>query len=159
MAQRGRKGKWHIVKEAIDDGRIEKWLANGQFEKTICKNLGVAVGTWERYKNEHRELREAIKKGNVSIVAKVEDALIRRAIGYNYTETKTIVKEGKDGQQYTHVETHEKHALPDVGAACFILKNKAPQDWKNDPKLAELRERELELRKAIAEGEGKLWDE
>ena len=155
---RGRKGKWYIVKEAIDDGRIEKWLAGGQFEKTICKNLGINVATWERYKNEHSELREVIKKGNVSIVAKVEDALIKRALGYDYEESKTIIKIDAKGNEYEQTEIHKKHAMPDVGAACFVLKNKAPNDWKNDPKLAELRERELELRKMIAEGKGEIWE-
>lgn len=151
------KSKWPIVREAIEDGRIEQWLANGQFEKTICKNLGIAVGTWERYKVEHGELREVIKKGNKTIVQKVEDALIKRALGYSYTETKTVMKEDKDGNQTMHVETVEKHLPPDVGAAAFVLKNKDRENWQNDPKMIELRRKELELRKMIAESEGRLW--
>lgn len=152
------KSKWPIVREAIEDGRISEWLAGGMLEKTIAKNLGISVSSWEKYKVEHSELTEAIKKGNKTIVQKVEDALIRRALGYSYTETKTIVREDRDGNQTTNIETVEKHLPPDVGAACFVLKNKDKEHWQNDPKLTELRKREIELRKAIAEGRGDIWE-
>lgn len=152
------KSKWPIVREAIEDGRISEWIAGGMLEKTVAKNLRISVSTWESYKVSHPELLEAIKKGNKTIVQKVEDALVKRALGYDYQETKIYRKKAADGTVTEHQEVHKKHMAPDVGAACFILKNKDKEHWQNDPKLAELRKKELELRKLIAEGRGDIWE-
>lgn len=153
------KSKWPQVQEAVEDGRISTWLGKGLLEKTIAKNLGVSVGTWEKYKVEHPELREAIKKGNRVIVREVEDALVKRALGFEYTETKITRKKDPDGRVNEHTEIQKRYSPPDVGACCFILKNKDKDHWKNDPALSELREMELQLRRQIAEGSGKIWPE
>lgn len=152
------RSKWPQVQEAIEDGRIEHWLANGVLEKTIAANLGVHVGTWEKYKAQHAELREAIKRGNRVIVKEVEDALVKRALGYTYTEKKIYRKKDASGRVTEHQEIHERHLPPDVGAACFILKNKDKENWRNDPVLADLKKMQLDLQRQIAEGEGKLWE-
>lgn len=153
------RSKWPQVLEAVEDGRIERWLSKGLLEKTIAKNLGVSGSSWEKYKVQHAELREAIKKGNRNIVREIEDALVRRALGYDYKETKVYRTKNKDGSVSERQEVTTKHMAPDVGAACFLLKNKEKGEWSNDPRLAELREKELELRKLIAEGKGEIWPE
>lgn len=151
------KSKWPQIAEAVEDGRISRWLAKGLMEKTIAANLGVSVATWEKWKTLKPELVEAIKKGNRVIVQEIEDALVKRALGYDYTESKVYITHDADGRKRERKEVLKKHMPPDVGACCFILKNKARDEWRNDPVMADLRKMELELRREIAEGEGKLW--
>lgn len=152
------KSKWPQVEAAIKDGRITQWLRDGQLEKTIAKNLGVSVGTWEKYKTRSAELREAIKNGNRVIVQEIEDALVKRALGYDYTESKMYRTKDKDGNVKTHEEVFKKHMPADTGAAIFLLKNKAKDRYQNDPQVTELRKMELELKKQIAESTGLLFD-
>ena len=90
-----------------------------------------------------------LTKGKQEVDEKVENALLKRALGYTYDE----VKETYDGDQLTKRQVVTKHVPADVGAMIFWLKNRRPQDWKSDyhkvkhdEKVLELREKELEAK-------------
>ncbi len=57
---------------------------------------------------------------------KVENALLRRAVGYEYTETR--VEESDKGSKVTEIT---KHMPPDTKAAIFWLKNRQPGRWSD----------------------------
>lgn len=59
----------------------------------------------------------------------VENALLKRALGYDFQEAK-IEKSDKDGVKI--IQTL-KHIPPDVGAAAFWLKNRRPDKWRDKP--------------------------
>ena len=58
--------------------------------------------------------------------ARVESALYKRAIGYEYTETSKEV--GPDG---TKTKTTTKQVAPDVTAQIYWLNNRRPDRWRN----------------------------
>lgn len=56
----------------------------------------------------------------------MENALLKRALGYSYTETK--VENGPDGKKVTKTV---KEVLPDTTAQIFWLKNRRGNKWKD----------------------------
>lgn len=72
----------------------------------------------------------------------MENALLKRALGYSYTETITdfeLIDTGKkdeDGKpimekKIKNVRSVKKEVAPDVGAAAFWLKNRRPDRWRD----------------------------
>lgn len=150
MAKRGRKSAYEtIIKPRFPD--ILKWLQNGATEKQIADNIGISQATWCKYKAEIVEFAEFIKKGRESLVTQLRGALVKRAMGFEYTERKKYSKRDPDGNVYQYVEETTKTALPDVAALNLCLKNYDPDGWANDPQQLRIKEKELELRREIAE--------
>ena len=89
--------KWDSVKEKIH--LVEKWARDGLTEEQICKNLRISVATLEKYKKQHPEMLKALKKGKEVLITELENALIRRALGYDYEEKKVYTK--NKGKQLT----------------------------------------------------------
>lgn len=128
--KRGRKSKYETyVKPYLN--RIPKWRRSGMTEEQICKKLGVGVSSFNRYKENFWELREALKNSKEELIENLEDSLFRRAMGYSYEETK-IEKESDGRAKITKIT---KELPPDVGALIFALKNLAPAKWKNDDRF------------------------
>lgn len=150
MAKRGRKSAYEtIIKPRFPD--ILKWLQNGATEKQIADNIGISQATWCKYKSEIVEFAEFIKKGRESLVTQLRGALVKRAMGFEYTEQKKYSKRDPDGNVYQYVEETTKTALPDVAALNLCLKNYDSDGWANDPQQLRIKEKELELRREIAE--------
>lgn len=128
--KRGRKSKYDThVKPYLN--RIPKWRRNGMTEEQICRKLGVGVSTFNRYKDDFWELREALKNSKEELIENLEDSLFRRAMGYSYEETK--IEKESDGR--AKITKTTKELPPDVGALIFALKNLAPGKWKNDDRF------------------------
>lgn len=73
------------------------------------------------------------KRGKEVVDREVENALLKRALGYSYDE---ITQETVDGElEVTKVVT--KQAIPDTTAQIFWLKNRKPKEWR-DRKETEL---------------------
>lgn len=134
---------------------VEGWARNGLTEQQIAKNLGVAYSTFRDYKSKYPALSAVLKKGREVIDFEVEGALIKRALGYSYIEeTKELVEDEMTGSaELKVVKTVTKQVAPDVTAQIFWLKNRKPEEWKNDPhkvkidrEILELRQKELELK-------------
>ncbi|PGH20619.1 transposase [Fusobacterium polymorphum] len=109
---------------------IEAWKRDGLTDEQICKNLGISVDTFYRYKAKYSEFSEAIKKGKEVADIEVENALFKRAIGYTYKE---ITKEVKDidGKKSTFIKEITKAVPGDVAAQIFWLKNRKSNNWKD----------------------------
>ena len=148
------KSKWETnVKDKLI--LVEGWARNGLTEQQISKNLGVAYSTFREYKKKYSALSAALKKGREVVDFEVEGSLIKRALGYSYVEeTKELVEDKEKGTaELKVVKTVTKQVAPDVTAQIFWLKNRKPEEWKNDPhkvkmdrEILELRKRELELK-------------
>ena len=78
------KSKWDKVKDKLI--LVEGWARDGLTDEQIANNLGINVATLYRYKKQHSEFCESLKKGKEVIDFEVENALLKRALGYNYTE-------------------------------------------------------------------------
>lgn len=149
MAKRGRKSKWDIIDENIE--QIEKWLKAGNTEKSIAETLGISYSTWNKYKEEKKQLMQTIKKSRNELLYELKDALYKKAIGFEYEDKKQYIKKDEvtgNKTQYTEITT--KYCPPDVAAINLCLKN-YDDEWQNDPKLYELKKQEIELRQKMAE--------
>ncbi|SFM35489.1 hypothetical protein [Salibacterium qingdaonense] len=118
----GRKNKYQTHVEPYLK-EIEHWCRDGATEEEIRVRLGVGSSSFARYKNEYWELRETLKRGKQEADYEVEDALFKRATGYQYEEV-------------TYEMGHEtkrvvKHYAPDPTSAIFWLKNRQPEKWKD----------------------------
>lgn len=119
-------------------------------EAQIAETLGISYSAWKRYKSRSEPLRSALKKGRQDLVMELRSALIKRAMGFEYTEKKVT----EEGGNITKTETSTKYYPPDVAALNLALKNYDPFNWANDPQMIRIREKELELQeKKIEMGE------
>lgn len=94
--------------------------------------MGIARATLSRWKKEHPEFKEAIDTAKMASNAKVEDALFKRATGYEFEETKVIVD---DKGKPVKIEKTKKHVPPETTACIFWLKNRDPEFWRDVHKL------------------------
>ena len=125
------KSKWDSVNEKIE--LIECWARDGLTEEQIAKNLGIAYSTFREYKKKYSALSAALKKGKEIIDYEVENALLKRALGYSYEE-KTIEKLWNNSKEkYEEVVTKRvrKEVVPDTTAQIFWLKNRRPNKWRD----------------------------
>lgn len=108
---------------------IERWKRNGASDEEIAKKLGIAYSTFNVYKSERSELSEVLKKGREIVDTEVENALLKRALGYDFEETTQELKEGK----LVVTKVVRKHIAGDIGAQAFWLKNRASDKWRDKP--------------------------
>lgn len=142
------KSKWDQVKDKLIV--IEKWARDGLTELQIAKNLGISKSTCEEYKKRYPDFQAAIKKGKEPFIAEVENALAKRALGFEYEETKTYIRiEGDNEVKYQ--EKTRKYYPPDVAACSILLKNKDRGNWADNPMKIDLEREFLELRKKMEE--------
>ena len=107
------------------------------------------------YKNKYPELQQAIVSGQQDLIMDLKSALIKRAKGYEYEE-KTVTKSGVDDKEPT-IQIKQKLMPADVGAAIFLLKNLDRENWADNWHNKELKEKELELKRVLAEHQINDW--
>ena len=141
----GRKSKYEShVKPHIKE--IEEWVKSGATEKEICTALGVAESTFALYKNEYSELSRALSTGRQNVVLNIKAALYKKAVGMEYEERRGVQKNG----EFTSVEVVKKYIPPDTTAAAMLLRN-YDENWRDkDSATNDLKQQEIEVRKAIA---------
>lgn len=83
-----------------DEGllQLEAWARNGLTDEQIAHNMGVSTATLYNYKRNHLEILEALKKGKEVIDIQVENALLKRALGYSYSENKYMLARMEDDE-------------------------------------------------------------
>lgn len=117
-----KRGKYytHVAPRLIE---IEGWARDGLIDEQIAKNLGVAYSTFRKYRDEHSALSAALKKGKEVVDREVENALLKRALGYQYDEVTF-----ENGVEIKRVR---KEVHPDTTAQIFWLKNRKSADWRD----------------------------
>ncbi|MFV0351418.1 MAG: helix-turn-helix domain-containing protein [Oscillospiraceae bacterium] len=107
---------------------LEGWARDGLTDEQIAKNIGIQRTTLYDWKKRHPDISDALKKGKEIIDREVENALLKRALGYEYQEDMFEI-----GPQGRKVRQTTKHVSPDVGAAFIWLKNRKPETWRDRP--------------------------
>lgn len=107
---------------------IAGWTRQGLTDEQIAHNMDIAYSTFRVWKDKFPAISAAQKKNKEIVDFEVENALLKRALGYDYQEEK--IEKSKDG---TKVSQTLKHVPPDVTAQIFWLKNRMKRHWKDKP--------------------------
>ncbi len=103
----------------------------GKIDKEIAAGLGISTSTLHEWKKVHEDFASSIKAGKGVANSQVEQALFKRAIGYEYEETKK--SSNVYGEERTERTT--KQVVPDTTAQIFWLKNRDPASWRDKQEL------------------------
>ena len=106
---------------------LEGWARDGLTDEQIAGNIGINTSTLYDWKNKFPKISEALKKGKEVVDIQVENALLKRALGYDFQETR-VEKSDKDG---TKIIQTLKHIPADTTAQIFWLKNRRPDKWRD----------------------------
>lgn len=123
------KGKYQEWLEHDNLLMIEGWARQGLTDEQIAKNMGIGLTTLKQWKKKYQPIWAALKKGKAPVDFEVENALLKRAMGFEYEETETIIEE-VDGKQRKRIKKIKKVALPETSAIIFWLKNRKPEQWR-----------------------------
>ena len=126
---------------------LRAWARDGLSDEQLAKNMDIVPSTLYEWKNKHKEIAEALKRGKAVVDVEVENALHRRAMGYTVEIKKTFKIRSVDYNPDTGKRIREReelvtgidevHVPADTTAQIFWLKNRKPQEWRNNPDSAD----------------------
>ena len=126
------KGKYQ---EWITDNGLlllEGWARDGLTNEQIAEKIGISRETLRVWCNSYSVISATLKRGKEVVDRQVENALLKRALGYKYDEiTKELSVDpdtGKERLKVTKIVT--KEVQPDTTAQIFWLKNRKPDEWR-----------------------------
>lgn len=126
------------------ESRVDQWLTEDGLLLLECwardftlgevaQKIGISEVTLWKWRQTYPEIEERISKSKEITDYRVENALLKSALGYTTTETKTILgKPDKDGNRQIRVERIEKEIPPNVTACMAWLNNRKPDQWKRN---------------------------
>jgi transcriptional regulator with XRE-family HTH domain len=155
----GRKhpgGRPTKFKEEFIEQAGELCRKKGYTDEGLAAHFNVSETTINNWKRGYLEFFESLKKGKDEFDAQVvEQSLLKRALGYRYTETTRepaiVSRRGViDGEGIGEGESVEeaverslviikqvtKEVAPDVTAQIFWLKNRQPERWRDRKDIA-----------------------
>lgn len=123
------KGKYTEWLEPEGLLKIEGWARDGLSNEQIAHNIGINPDTLYEWKKKFPDISESLKRGKEVVDRQVENALLKRALGYEVTEvTKEYV--GELGRMEV-TKRVTKHVAGDTTAQIFWLKNRKPEEWRD----------------------------
>lgn len=124
---KGKYKEW-LTKDALTV--LEGWARNGLTDAQVSDNIGINVSTLYEWKKKYPEINDALKSGKEVIDIKVENALLKAALGYEEEEVKRFIQQ-VDGKRTEKIEKTKRHYPPNVTALIFWLKNRKPEFWRD----------------------------
>lgn len=130
---RGRRGKYEDW--LTEDGllKVQGWARDGLSNEQIAHNIGINKDTLYEWQKRFSDFSDALKKGKEVVDREVENALLKRALGYEYDEvTQEPVTDKDTGITEMRVTKRvTKQIVPDVTAQIFWLKNRKPDEFRD----------------------------
>lgn len=129
---------------------LECWARDGYTFQDIANRIGISISTLRMWRREYPDIDNALKKGREIIDYKVENALLKSALGYKTKEVKvtTTIRFGKTVE--TIKEVTDKEQAPNVSAIQCWLYNRLPNKWKkNRDQLIELDEEDTKIQVTV----------
>lgn len=147
----GAKGKYE--RWLTEDGLIllQGWARAGLTDAQIAHNCGINVRTLLDWKTKYDPISHALKEGKQVVDILVENALLKRALGYEYeeiTHERIVVDHDEDDKPIWGMEltkTVTKMVIPDVTAQIYWLKNRKRDMWKDSHDKVEIERERLAL--------------
>lgn len=129
---------------------LECWARDGYTFQDIANRIGISLSTLRAWRAQYSDIDNALKKGREIIDYKVENALLKSALGYKTKEVKvtTTMRYGKVVE--TIKEVTDKEQAPNVSAIQCWLYNRLPNKWKkNRDQLIELDEEDTKIQVTV----------
>ena len=101
---------------------LEGWARDGLTDEQIAKNIGINRTTLYDWKKKEVNIANALKKGKEVVDFEVENALLKRALGYEYEE--------ETYENGILTKKVKKQVAPDTTAQIFWLKNRKKEQWR-----------------------------
>lgn len=138
MGKERKSDKWLEAEGLI---LISGWARDGLSDKQIAQNMGIAYSTFRVWRDKYPAIADALKNSKELADRVVENALYKKAIGYNAIVVKAIkIKDpyfdecGRRIDREKIVKVEETIHVPgDTGAQVFWLKNRKPDKWRDKP--------------------------
>lgn len=154
----GKANKW-LNKDGLE--QIEKWAKLGLSDRQIAKNMGIGRSTFYEWKKKYKDISDTLDKGKAIVNEEVENALLKKALGFKYKEQQAIkVKEiyydekgRKCQKEDVKIVEVEKEVPADTVAIKFWLVNREKERWSDNPNKVEIDKELLELRKQQVKNE------
>lgn len=110
---------------------LESWARDGYTVQDIATRIGITQEALRGWMRKYPEIKKAINTGRELVDYKVENALLKAALGYKTKEVRvsTTIRNGKTIE--TVKETVEREQAPNVSACQVWLYNRVPKKWKN----------------------------
>ena len=140
-----------------DDGLIliEAWARDGYTLSEIAQRMGVARYTLSKWRQRYPDITKALNTGKELIDYKVENALLKAALGYTTKEIKvTLGKKVVSGEVFEVLkETTTREVAPNVTACMAWLNNRKHDQWKrNRDKVIDFDEEDSNINITIVRG-------
>lgn len=113
---------------------LTAWKRDGLTEAAIARNMGISQKVLTGWKKECPELRDALRVGKELLDYRVENALLKAALGYTTKEVKvTLGKKMVGGEAFQVLkETTTKEVGPNAMACLAWLNNRKHDQWKRN---------------------------
>lgn len=127
-------GKWQLWEhDPAQLERLTNWAANGLTNEEIARSMGIHRNTLAKWMEAHECISGAIKRGRLMACEAIENALFKRAIGMELTDTleeyEGAIVDGKPTNGSIKKRTTTRQVPPDTGAIIFYLKNRMPDKY------------------------------
>ena len=122
-------------------GKVDRWLSEDGLvllaarsrdsltKRELAEKIGVSPATLAKWEKTYPEIEKAVRQGREITDISVENAILKKAPGFDTKEVKKVVK--ADGQE--EITTVYKSVPPDLSAASCWLKNRCPDKWRDKP--------------------------
>ena len=117
---------------------LSSWARDGLGIKEIAEKMGVSCRTLLKWIGKYPSIKEAVYSSRQVIDAKVEQAILKKALGFETTEVRQVKKANGD-EEITAVT---KLVPPDISACSMWLSNSCPEKWgeKKDGQSSKIEE-------------------
>ena len=125
---------------------INQWRREGHsYDEIATRYIGIGSTTMWRWTKESPELAQALRVSQDVTNSRVEESLLKRALGYDYEE---VTEELIEGQMRT-TKVVKKHVSPDVKACLSWLFSRRPDRWRAQRTMDEDESNDMKTAKKI----------
>ena len=132
---------------------LRGWARDNVPEAEIAKRMGLSLWSLNRLRKRAPQVDAALRQRGEAVDYQVEEALLKAAVGYRYTEEK--VEQTDKGDK---VVSTEKESGPNVSAISLWLKRRRPEVWDEEAAGAAAKQAENNLFSALGDWEKEVFD-
>lgn len=147
-----------------DDGLVllEAWARDGYKYMDIAERMDITPQLLSKWKKRYPEIRQALESGKEVVDYKVENALLKSALGFTTKEITVTIGRRQINGEWVNItkETKTKEVIPNVTACLAWLNNRRPDKWKkNRDNIVDIEDEESDVKITIVRGKNSDLDD